>query len=307
MSYRFKKNESLSHAIRRVFAEEIDWAAGQLAESKKRGEAVHEARKSLKKIRALLGLVARPLGQLYKGEDRSFRHAGKRLSTLRDNAVMLETFDALAVKHGEIDAPALAAIRHNLLRCQREAPPAKEVSADVVAMLAAARTRAASWPLESVEFAALLPDLGAAYRSGRKALKRALRVRSAESLHDFRKQVKRHWYHLRLFESNWNAETKMRVNDLRLLETCLGEWHNIEVLSRRIAADVETSRDRRQIHQFQSVLEEQAVNLQERALASGQRLYASKPRAFSLTLSSLLPSPRKRPGPAGPFAKAAVA
>ena len=192
--------------------EEIDWAVGQLTRSKDREKAVHEARKSLKKIRGLLGLLAEPLGRLYKTEDRYFRNVGQQLSQLRDNAVMLETFDALAARHQELDPIALANIRRNLLRSQGEAAAEKQVSAEVSQALAAARAKAVAWRLDHLQFPALLPDLTAVYRAGRKAHKKALSEQTAESaFHDFRKQVKKHWYHLRLFEGNLPSEMKKRI------------------------------------------------------------------------------------------------
>jgi len=68
MAYRFKNDEAIPCAIERVFAEEISGAVGHLVRSKKRVEAVHEARKSIKKIRGLLSL----LGPAYKKRDRYF-------------------------------------------------------------------------------------------------------------------------------------------------------------------------------------------------------------------------------------------
>jgi len=307
MAYRFRKNESLPHAIRRVYTEEIDWAVGQLTRSKDREKAVHEARKSLKKIRGLLGLLAEPLGRLYKTEDRYFRNVGQQLSQLRDNAVMLETFDALAARHQELDPIALANIRRNLLRSQGEAAAEKQVSAEVSQVLAAARAKAVAWRLDHLQFPALLPDLTAVYRAGRKAHKNALIEQTAESFHDFRKQVKKHWYHLRLFEGHLSSEMKKRVKELRTLETVLGDEHNLAVLRQRIAADVETSGDRQQIRAFLAVLEEEGNELRERAMKSGEQLYSVKPRAYAETLSTLWPNIPKRPAAAASFRKAAVA
>jgi CHAD domain-containing protein len=307
MAYRFKKNESLSHGIRRVFTEEIDWAVGQLAESKKRDEAVHEARKSLKKIRGLLGLAAQALGPLYKCEDRYFRHAGQRLSHLRDSAVMLETFEALATKHPELDAATLADVRRNLVRGQREAPAEKRISAEVAQALAAARAKSAAWPLENLEFPALLSDLTATYRAGRRAYRKALKAQTPETFHDFRKQVKKHWYHLRLFEGNLNSEMKKRSKELRALETVLGDEHNLAVLSERIAADAETYRDRQQIRGVLALLENEGRHLRERARQAAEPLYSAKPRAFAEKLPALWPSIPKRPAAAASVRKAAVA
>src|ERR1700722_14356409 len=131
MAYRFKKNEPSPNAIRRVFAEEIAWAVGHLAHSKKRTQAVHEARKSIKKIRGLLSLIETPLGPRYKTQDRYFRDAAQLLSDLRDNAVMLQVFDGLVAKHPAMDAAALAELRLNLERREHEAPDEKDVSSEV--------------------------------------------------------------------------------------------------------------------------------------------------------------------------------
>jgi CHAD domain-containing protein len=307
MPYRFRKNESLPHAIRRVFTEEIDGAVGQLTRAKNREKAVHEARKSLKKIRGLLALIAKPLGPLYKTEARYFRNAGQQLARLRDNAVMLETFDALAVRHVELDPVALLNIRSNLLRCQYEAPAEKQVSTEVSHALAAARAKAAAWPLDQLQFPALLPHLTSVYRAGRKAYKKALRDGTAESFHDFRKQVKKHWYQLRLFEGNLPGEIKTRLKELRALETVLGDEHNLAVLHQRIAADVETSRDRHQIRGFLAVLADEGNALRQRAMKSAEQLYSVKPRTFAGTLSALWPNIPKRPVAAAPFRKVAVA
>jgi len=307
MAYRFQKNESLPHAIRRIVTEEIDWAVGQLAESKKRDEAVHEARKSLKKIRGLLSLIAKPLGPLYKAEDRYFRTVGQNLSELRDGAVMLETFEALAAKHQQLDAATIANIRSNLARGKREAPPDRQVSAEVAQALTETRPKPAAWPLEHLEFVALLPALTAAYRAGRKAHKKARKLQSAESFHDFRKQVKKHFYQLKLLESSLNAEMKKRVTELRDLETALGDEHNLTVLRQRIEADVETALDRRQIREFAALLEAEGRHLRERAIKLSERLYSTKPHAFAALLSTLSPNVRKPPARAASFSKAAVA
>jgi CHAD domain-containing protein len=308
MAYRFRKSESLPHAIRRVYTEEIDWAVGQLARAKDRERAVHEARKSLKKIRGLLGLIAKPLGRVYKTEDRYFRNIGQQLSKLRDSAVLLETFDALVGRHPELDSVALVNMRCNLLRWKREAAAEKQVSAEVWQALAAARAKAVIWPLDRLlQFPAVLVDLTAVYRAGRKAYRKALREQTAESFHDFRKQVKKHWYHLRLFEGHLSSEMKKRVKELRTLETVLGDEHNLAVLRERIAADVETTGDRHEIRAFLAVLEDEGKQLRELAMKSGEELYAARPRIYAETLATLWPNIPKRPAAAAPFRKTAVA
>jgi len=260
MAYRFKQNEAISHAVQRVFAEEIAWAVGQLVRSKKRTEAVHEARKSIKKIRGLLSL----LGPGYKSQDRYFRDVGRLLSESRDNTVVLQVFDALTAKQ-----PVVSEIRDNLRRSFRQGPTEKNLSADVAQLLRHAPPLVA----ENLQFESLLPAMDETYRQGRKAWKRAHREHSAEALHNFRKQVKQHLYHLRLMENDAVAK---RIDDLHALETWLGDHHNLTVLRDRLKADVETSHDRKRILPLIALIDDESHALRNRALEAGEQLYGEK-------------------------------
>jgi hypothetical protein len=110
-----------------------------------------------------------------------------------------------------------------------------------------------------------------------------------------------------LFEGNLTSEMKQRLKELRTLETVLGDEHNLTVLIDRIAADVETARDRHQIRGVLVLLDAEEKHLRARAIQSGEQLYAAKPGAFAQTLSTLWPSMPNRPAAAAPLRKAAVA
>ena len=295
MTYRFKRNEAIPQAIRRVFAEEIAWAVGQLSREKDRGKAIHEARKSVKKIRGLLSLVENGLGPLYKAEDQYFRDAGQRLSEFRDNSVMRQIFEDLAAKHPEIEADAVNQIRANLRRSEREAPPEKDVSAKVIQLLEQARVKAQGWSLEGLRIEMLLRSATATFRKGRRALKRAQKTEKAEDLHDFRKKVKQHWYQLRLLEGMGGRDIKKRIAELRDLETCLGDEHNLSVLAERLSADAETTRDRQRQNQFLAVLHTEEKSLRQGALELGKKLYTEKVSAFGERLAELKQPPIRKP------------
>jgi CHAD domain-containing protein len=60
------------------------------------GEAVHEARKSLKRLRALVKISRPALGDArYRRENAEFRQTGRLLSAARDAKVLIETLDGL--------------------------------------------------------------------------------------------------------------------------------------------------------------------------------------------------------------------
>src|SRR5438270_8288086 len=95
MPYRLKKKEPAAEGVKRIAAEQIDHASGQLAQDGDPEKAIHEARKSVKKTRALLRLAE------YDAEDKRLRNIGRALSEIRDAAAMIQVFDALVAKKKE--------------------------------------------------------------------------------------------------------------------------------------------------------------------------------------------------------------
>ena len=96
--YRLKADESLPDAIGRVARGRIDHALDELRgkSGSTPEEAVHEARKDMKKLRALLRLVYAELGkEAFARENACFRDAARELAGARDADVMLATLKAL--------------------------------------------------------------------------------------------------------------------------------------------------------------------------------------------------------------------
>ena len=95
MAYRLERDESVVTGLRRVVTDEIESASEHLKGGKKvsRDEAVHEARKSIKKVRALLRLMRGELGETFDAENARLREIAHRLSELRDAVAIIGTFD----------------------------------------------------------------------------------------------------------------------------------------------------------------------------------------------------------------------
>ena len=101
MSYRLESGEGVADGIRRIVAEELDDAiaglrAGAEQAAEARDEAIHEARKSLKKSRSALRLVQEDLPRKTRAaENAAMRDAARRLSGARDAQVMIDTLAAV--------------------------------------------------------------------------------------------------------------------------------------------------------------------------------------------------------------------
>ena len=93
---------------------------------------MHEARKDMKKLRALLRLVRGELGdRVYAFENTCFRDTARELSGVRDADVMLATLGDLEERYGELPGagsrlrPALVAhrFRTSAVGSRRRRPP----------------------------------------------------------------------------------------------------------------------------------------------------------------------------------------
>lgn len=171
-----------------------DWG-GMLTE-----HTVHETRKSLKRLRALIRLLEDELGaEEFARENALLRGAGMRLAGARDAEVIVDTLDRLRSRHpkelGRRDG--LVELRSALVaEREREAMKASEdtaTRAEVLADLRAARSGLAEWtPSRRDGFEAVEPGLRRLYRQGRRRLRRAARRRgdTARAMHEWRKRVK---------------------------------------------------------------------------------------------------------------------
>jgi CHAD domain-containing protein len=282
LAFQLKRGEPVPRAIRKIAAEQLDSSARQLrnAAPSERDEAVHEARKSIKKVRAILRLMSEELGPVAVAGNTLLRGLARRLSALRDAAVLVETLDSLKDQLPADFNPALLAGIREQLASDRDRIVrgliADHLPAAVAFALERASERVRTWPLQTTGFAALAPGLERAFHRGRKGLKHVRRNPTMEGFHEWRKRVKDHWYLLRLLEGTWTEATRSYERGLKELETCLGDDHNLAVLRARVAA----SENAADLAALLAVIDGREKLLRDRALRLGQRLYAQKPREF---------------------------
>ncbi|HEY3936672.1 MAG TPA: CHAD domain-containing protein [Bryobacteraceae bacterium] len=308
MSYRLKKSESVPHGIKRVAMEQIESAIEQLARGKDRVEAIHEARKSIKRIRGALRLVQCELGATYHLENARLRDVGRGLSSIRDAAAMIEVFDWLIEKHG-VD---FAQIRRALEKSKQQAeqsPGGTQVVSDAIAGLRAIGRRAEDWPLRADGFGAIAPGMASTYRRGRKALKKAQQNGSPELFHGLRKRVKEQWYQVRLLEGVWTPALEARERDLKRVETWLGDDHNLTLLQGELGRESGGYGVLEDVEHFLTLSMREQTELRTNAISRSQLLYEEKPKVFVEYIGKIWDEEgaKKRPGRTPGKTKSAVA
>jgi CHAD domain-containing protein len=269
-SYRFLEEERVPDALRRIARGRIDHALDELRGKTDSSpeEAVHEARKDMKKLRAVLRLARDELGdEVYRRENQCFRDAARQLSGVRDADVMLGTLKGLDGSFPEL---------RKALKEHHRGAPREDAADEVIATLEAARDRVEEWPLESDGFDALAGGLRRIYRRGRRAWQSVEEEPNTEILHEWRKREKDLWYHLTLLRESWPPVLKVTADEAHELSDRLGDDHDHAVLEEWVhdRFDDET------LAGFDQAVAARRDVLQREALDLGRRLYAERPGAF---------------------------
>ena len=264
-AFRLKQDETIPDGVRRIARGRIDHAIEALADASEEG--VHDARKDMKKLRALLRLVRGEVGEkVFRREADTFRDAARELSGVRDADVMLATLADLEERYDADVGPVRQRVEAH--RVQTTGGGRQRAAKTAIAILTEARGRVDDWPLERDGFEALEDGLRRTYRRGRRDWRAAVREPSDESLHEWRKRAKDFWYHCSILEATWKPVMTALADEAHELSDRLGDDHDLAVLLDFGAESLEP------------IIATRRAELQEEAFAYGTRLYADKPKAF---------------------------
>ncbi len=287
MSYRLEPREPLAAGIKRIAREQIDQALEQLTTTPEGpDEAVHDARKRFKKVRAVLRLVRDEVGSdVYKRENVCYRDAGRRLSDVRDSYVMIETVDKVTERYSDdLDGERYAGLREKLVAehgtLKRQILDHDKALDEVADTIQKARQRVAGWPIENNDFSAVSDGLKRVYKRGYKRLSRAYANPNPENFHEWRKRVKYLWYHTRILKSLWPDLLDELADQTHDLADYLGDNHDLAEFRHLLL-------DRPNLFESESDMEDLVeaatqwqAELKVAAHQLGERIYVEKPKTF---------------------------
>jgi len=281
MSYRLASKASVGDGVRRIVLQEIGLAIDKLDEHDTHPEkSVHEVRKHCKKIRGALRLVRCSFDD-YGNENATFRDLARKLSPLRDAQVLHDTHRYFVEHAAKRAAQPSVSILNEALESYTGPILANSVEEldRVRGGLAAAREDVDKWSMAGTGFDAIAGGLQVTYRRARKRLLRSQETIDDDRLHDWRKRVKYHWYHMRLLANAWPRIIKARAGAADHLSGLLGDDHDIAAYLSFLDGinDTALASTAQAIRQCAN---ERRAALQEGSFTIGRRLFAEKPKRF---------------------------
>jgi CHAD domain-containing protein len=247
------------------------------------GTAVHETRKSLKRLRATVWLARDELGDdAYRRENVAFRDAGRRLGGARDSQVLLETLDALTDRHPDEAPPErFGRFKRTLVgqhgAAQRRLHEDAAVT-EVLGELRRARARVGDWYLEREGLDALAPGLKRIYRRGHRAHRTARHEPTTENLHELRKRSNYLWYAAQIAQGAAPKKIKRIARRAHELSNLIGEDHDLALLAQRATERSDRFPDAIAASDLELLVERRRDELQREALELARRLFRKKPR-----------------------------
>ena len=282
MAFELKKKESLRKGFKRLGRRQIDKALHSLGHCD-RLEAVHEVRKEIKRLRALLRLLRSALAGAGRCTD-LLRCAAGQLAAARDAHVRLSAVADLRNQFKqELSSRPFAHIEGVLeADCRREQARASSNrgARNVSRLLKRLGRDWASMHLKKSGWAAIAPGIKHSYRNGRRAYREARAGERPEQFHEWRKRVKDLWHQVGLLCRIWPEQMGAVKTELKSLSKWLGDDHDLSMLTepslfKRLRHAAE---DEAQV--LKAVAQRRQSELRLRSLALGARFYEEKPSIF---------------------------
>jgi hypothetical protein len=281
MAYRLKLKTSLPLEVRRIALEQIELARGALSRHSDRAAAVHDARRSLKRLRAMLRLVRPALGETsFKHSNRQLAVLGQHLSRRRDLDVMVVTLSKLENGVGGLEKGVSDRLRRCVVRSRNQANGSVAPKSDrsLGSDLRRAETLFSDAHLRSLEIQHIADGLQQSYRKARHAFRSAYDSESDEAFHNWRKTTQAHWRHMQLLGRGWPESIGARASEAKELSRLLGEDHDLSVLLAFARGGELSAQD---LAALRSACLASQRQIRDIAKLHGERLFADRPVQLS--------------------------
>jgi CHAD domain-containing protein len=250
-------------------------------------EAVHEVRKALKRWRALMRLLARPLGEQADQMRAEARELMRAIASARDAQSALDALADLRKADLPFSPTSIETIRARLTE-MRDAAGATSFTRTLRERLSRyldyTTLSLERWPLKAIDFETVTDGLASTYRRARQLVPDSWADAEAEHLHDLRRRVVEHRHQMDLIEPLWPRLGKVWAEEAQRLRNQLGSCQDLAVLASFTAPHQPLAPWRSRLSPLIDARRQAHLKTAERLAG---RLFAEKPKAFRRRIAAL--------------------
>ncbi len=287
--FRLQKKKNTIQLINSIISAQIEWAISLCNTPVADAEfAVHEIRKTMKRLRAILHFTRFVIGEeRFNAENNRLREVSYLLTSLRKSAAHISTFNAVAESYFmKRQIKAADDIKNYLISKKEEEYRKLSIKQNILAVclkhLSAIKAMQPLIVAENFNSSVrdlLLEGLKRTYKTGRKRLQIALTDSSTANNHNFRKSVKYFWYQLQLLKNIWPGVLGKYILTLDKIGEKLGIEHDLAELAFEITENKDIQSE--EMEKAISAIEIIRKKYQQQAWPLSEKVYAESPGAFA--------------------------
>ncbi len=293
------RTEPLGVGVKRVTMEQLEMAAAGFFDGEAQfGSAVHQSRKAIKRVRALLRLIRGELSdKVFEFENRSLRDTARLVSEVRSSRAVVNAAALIAGLYGELLAEGtfeelMVRLEHRRGVVELRVLEDPRLIGRVVRSLERAYNRYAAWPTDEEarkvygvgvrdSYQAIEPGLGTTYGDGRQNMVQAYSSRRPEHIHGWRKRVKDLRHQMEFLAPLWPEVVVGIAMTADRLGHILGEDHDLAELMTLLGTRPDLCPSSRERSLLSALVQERRRELQVAAEILGRRIYAEKTTALA--------------------------
>ena len=271
------RRENIGTGLQSIASLQLEWAIAGLKGNNVSPQAIHHARTTIKKVRAIIELTAPCFTRAQRSDlTATLRDAASRIAPLRDTEVLLNTFDHLIEKTTE-SQDQFASLRDGLVDQARQcrSNSSRQIP-HVIRLLKRIHQSIPEWSLGKLKGQDLRRRIRRTYRRGRITLEHCATSGDNEQFHTWRKSVKQLWYQLRLTSRHWPDDAKALMMEIGAIGESAGTERDLTLLSHWLGNGPKTSSS----NLLQGTLASLLPELRKSAISAGNDFYRVKPRQF---------------------------
>ena len=235
--FSISNTESISINIHRILLEQFHYIIMQSEKDPEEvHKSIHETRKSMKRIRAVLRMIRDEIGySSYYRENAFYRDLSRNLSEIRNFEVLSDSIKNLQEDLSNTIPPDVFALLEEELERQRNMAMVGQAGLtqllkEIAGKIEIARDRIYDFPIRHNDFRAFEGGLFRMYRQGKKYLRDARRNPSPSQLHHLRKRMKYFWYQVEILQPIFPGPMKAYASTLEAIGENLGVYHDLQLL-----------------------------------------------------------------------------
>jgi CHAD domain-containing protein len=287
--FEIRKRETFEQGTHRIL-EELNTETARLMTTGSRVHlSIHEARKNIKKLRAVLRLIRHEIGvEKYRQLNTFYSETGQKVALLRDDTSMVELLENFKVN---IKSPELQKVIQKSIRLAKKkrekefADFFKNKKGNQLNKTISGKTGALRQAnIQGNPEVFILQSVGKVHSDTIKRMKQAEKEGTNEAYHNWRKQVKYLMFQMMILRNAWPLFFEAYIAELDKLQKLLGNLHDLNILNNYVVQGDLLTLDKKQKEALLSYIYPHRANLKKQTHTIGKLLFAESSPAFSKRL-----------------------